>query len=273
MNLQNLFSEIEKVDGEIFDRLAHVSRRSLFSSLTKKTIAVAAPAIMASALTTAYGQASGLPQNVKDVLNFALALEYLEFEFYDTGNNLAMIPSAYKDAFEIIRRHEQVHVRLLKSVLGSDAIAKPKFDFSAKGTFNDTFSNFQTFAAVAQTFEDTGVRAYKGQAGNLMNAKPILQVALQIHAVEAAHAANVRYMRGQKGWITGGTAAMQGLPAVLNGNYAGEDNVTQGGVNLASALVGNASLKIPITMDMITESFDEPLTKEQVLALVAPFFA
>ncbi|AUD02192.1 ferritin-like domain-containing protein [Spirosoma pollinicola] len=269
MNLQNLFSEIEKVDGEIFDRLAHVSRRSLFSSLTKKTIAVAAPAIMASALTTAYGQSSSLPQGVKDVLNFALALEYLEYTFYDYGHNLAMIPDSYKAAFEVIRQHEEVHVKLLKSVLGSDAIPMPKFDFSAKGTFTDTFTNFGTFSAVAQTFEDTGVRAYKGQAANLMVAPAILQVALQIHATEAAHAANVRYMRGQKGWITGGTAAMQGLPAVVNASYAGEENLTQAGVNLASALAGDSR----ITADMVSQAFDEPLNKDQVLAIVAPFFA
>lgn len=271
MNLQNIISEIEKVDGEIFDRLAHVSRRGLFSSLTKKTIAVAAPAIMASALNKSYGQA--LPQGVKDVLNFALALEYLESGFYNAGGNLTMIPTVYKEGFEIIRRHEEVHVRLLKSVLGADAIAQPRFDFTAKGTFPDVFTNFATFSAVAQTFEDTGVRAYKGQAPNLMVAPTILQVALQIHAVEAAHAANVRQLRGQKGWITGGTAAMQGLPAVVNASYAGEDNVTQAGANLATLLVGNATLKIPITMDMVTESFDEPLTRDQVLAIVAPFFA
>ena len=102
MNLQNLFSEIEKVDGEIFDRLAPVSRRGLFSSLTKKTIAVAAPTIMASALTEAYGQGSSLPQNVKDVLNFALALEYLEFNFYNYGRNLTMIPVEYRAAFESV---------------------------------------------------------------------------------------------------------------------------------------------------------------------------
>ena len=267
MNLQNIFSELEKVDGEVFDRLAHVSRRGLFSSLTKKTIAVAAPAIMASALNKAYG--NHLPQNVADVLNFALALEFLEYRFYDAANNLTMIPARYRDAFEVIRRHEQVHVRLLQQVLAAGAIPEPKFDFSAKGTFNDTFSNFNTFSAVAQTFEDTGVRAYKGQAANLMNAKPILQVALQIHATEAAHAANVRYLRGQKGWITGGTAAMQGLPAVVNASYAGEENTTQGGVNLATALAGNSM----ITTNMITEAFDETLTKEQVLAIVAPFFA
>lgn len=222
---------------------------------------MAAPAIMASALNKAYG--ADLPQNVKDVLNFALALEYLEFTFYDYGRNLSMIPNDYKMAFEIIRQHEQVHVRLLKSVLGTDAIPMPKFDFSAKGTFTDTFTNFATFSAVAQTFEDTGVRAYKGQAPNLMNAPAILQVALQIHATEAAHAANVRYMRGQKGWVSGGTAAMQGLPSILDGNYKGEDLN-----NVGTLLAGDSR----ITANMITEAFDEPLSKDDVLKLVAPFF-
>lgn len=262
MNLQNLLTELEKVDGEVFDRLAHVSRRGLFSSLTKKTIAVAAPAVMASALNKAYGQAASLPDNVVDVLNFALTLEYLEWRFYDAGNNLNMIPSQYKLAFEYIRRHELAHVVLLKTVLGAKAIAEPKFDFTAKGTFPDVFSNFTTYSAVAQAFEDTGVRAYKGQAPNLMNAKPILQVALQIHATEAAHAARLRYLRGQKGWITGGTAAMSGLPSIVDAIYAGEDNITQAGVNVAG---------FGISSNNATEAFDEPLTKTQVLAIATPF--
>ncbi|GAB3953019.1 hypothetical protein GCM10028805_35980 [Spirosoma harenae] len=267
MNLQNLISELEKVDGEVLDRLAHVSRRGLFSALTKKTIAVAAPAVMASALNKAYGQGSTLSDKVADVLNFALTLEYLEWRFYDAGTNLSMIPNMYKPAFEYIRRHELAHVVLLKSVLGSKAITEPRFDFTAKGTFSDVFRNFQTFAAVSQAFEDTGVRAYKGQAANLMENKPILEAALRIHATEAAHAARVRNIRGQKGWITGGTAAMSGLPDVTNAVYAGEDNTTQGGANLVTALAGNSL----ITTDMITEAFDEPLSKEDATKIASLF--
>ncbi len=264
MNLQSIFTELEKVDAEFFDRLEHVSRRSLFSSLTKKTVAVAAPAIMASALNKAYGQTNDLPQNVVDVLNFALLLEYLEYEFYDRANNSpGLIPNEYKLAFEYLRRHEELHVKLLKTVLGSKAIAKPGFDFSAKGLLPDTFTNFQTFTAVSQAFEDTGVRAYKGQAPNLMNAKPILETALQIHATEAAHAARVRYLRGQKGWVVG--AGTQGLPAAFAAVYAGEDNVIQGGVNVYALVAGT------VPLEGVTEAFDEPLTKEQVTAIVAPF--
>lgn len=264
MNLQSIFTELEKVDSEFFDRLEHVSRRGLFSSLTRKTVAVAAPAILASALTEAYGQSADLPQNVVDVLNFALLLEYLESNFYEVGTNVpGLIPDQDKLAFEYIRRHEELHVKLLKMVLGAKAIAKPAFDYSAKGAFPDTFSNFQTFAAVSQAFEDTGVRAYKGQAPNLMNAKPILETALRIHATEAAHAARIRYLRGQKGWIP--LASPSGLPQAAAAVYMGEDNVVQKGINLAELLAGQ------VPLEGITEAFDEPLTREQVTSIVAPF--
>ncbi|MVM36262.1 ferritin-like domain-containing protein [Spirosoma sp. HMF4905] len=265
MNLQSIFAELEQVDNEFFGRLEHVSRRGLFSSLTKKTVAVAAPSILASALTSAYGQSSALPDNVVDVLNFALTLEYLEYRFYDTGTNLTMIPSQYKPAFELIRRHEQIHVNLLKTVLGAKGIPEPKFDYTAKGNFPDTFSNFQTFAAVSQAFEDTGVRAYKGQAPNLMNAKPILETALQIHATEATHAARIRFLRGQKGWIT--LASPSGLPPAAAGVYMGEDNVSQKGINLQGILSG------VVPVEGVTEAFDEPLTKDQVMTIVKPFLA
>ena len=56
-----------------------------------------------------------------------------------------------------------------------------------------------------------------------------------------------------KGWITGKAALMR-LAAI----YAGEDNMTQGGVDLTGlASKSNAA---------ITEAFDEPLNKEAVLS-------
>jgi hypothetical protein len=54
---------------------------------------------------------------------------------------------------------------------------------------------------VSHAFEDTGVRGYKGQAGNLKSSDEILTVALQIHSVKARHAAEVRLIRGQPAWI------------------------------------------------------------------------
>ena len=54
------------------------------------------------------------------------------------------------------------------------------------------------------TFEDLGVAAYKGQAGNLMASDEILTAALQIHSVEARHAAEVRRILGMPSWSDGG---------------------------------------------------------------------
>ena len=75
-----------------------------------------------------------------------------------------------------------------------------KADFTAGGKYADVFSNFKTFLALSQTFEDLGVAAYKGQAGNLMGYGAILTAALQIHSVEARHAAEVRRIGGKKAW-------------------------------------------------------------------------
>lgn len=209
-----------------------------------------------------YGAPDKLPGKIVDVLNFALTLEYLEDEFYRTAvGTSGLIPRDTADVFGQISKHETAHVALLKSVLGSKATPKPNFDYTAGGAFADVFSNYQTFLAVSQAFEDTGVRAYKGQAGNLQDNAKILTTALQIHSVEARHAAEVRRIRGEKGWISGDSRGS--LPAATQPVYAGENATMQGGANLAG-LAG-------LSNNAITESFDEPLSKEQVLAIAKLF--
>jgi hypothetical protein len=125
--------------------------------------------------------------------------------------------------------------------------------------------------AVSQAFEDTGVRAYKGQAGNLISNNEVLTAALQIHSVEARHASHIRQMRKANGalvpagvnvkpWITGNQSGI-GSPAV-QAIYNGEDVTTQAGVNIATGGISAAAA---------SEAFDEPLTKAEVLAIVDPF--
>ena len=262
MNIFNILSEIEKVDGEVFERLDHVSRRGMFSSLGKKVSAVAVPTLVAGMLNKAYATTPG----ALDVLNFALTLEYLEDEFYKKAlSTSGLISATDRPVFAQISKHETQHVAFLLGALGAKAVAKPVFDFTAKGAFADVFSNFNTFATVSHALEDTGVRAYKGQAGNLMATedKPLLEYALQIHSVEARHASVVGRLlnskgiiAGTKGWIT----LAQGVPAAV---YAGEENLTQGGVNLAG-IAGKSNAAV-------SEAFDEPLTKAQVLAIAGPF--
>ena len=188
---------LDSLDPDLTARLA--SRRDLFAKAAARLGALAtAPAVLTLAAGEAFGQ--GLPGEVAEVLNFALTLEYLEDEFYRTAlGTRGLIPGRFLPVFQQISRHERAHVRTLAGALGGAAIPKPRFDFTGRGQYADVFSNFATFAAVSNTFEDLGVAAYKGQAGNLQGT-PVLTTALQIHSVEARHAAEVRRVRGNFGW-------------------------------------------------------------------------
>jgi hypothetical protein len=275
MNLFDIIDEIEKVDPEIHERLS--PRRSAIKNITSfgSKVAVAAlPFALGSMFKKAYGAA---PANVVEVLNFALTLEYLEAEFYNTGTAKGVIPAANAAYLAGITRDENNHVTFLKNVigqLGGTAVAKPNIDLSGgngsgQGPFKDAFTNYDLFLTVAQAFEDTGVRAYKGQAGALKGNQVVLTAALSIHAVEARHAAAIRQLRYDRGstatrpWIIS-TAAKGNDTGVglVDGNYAGEENMTQGGVNLSS--LASASV--------VTAAFDEPLSYDQVIALLVGSF-
>ena len=209
------------IDPEITQRLS-VDRRAFFKRSVLSLGALAsAPMVLAATAQQAFGQS--LPQDIKDVLNYALTLEHIEDFFYRSGLEADdLIPHEYADIFRHIGLHEAQHVALLESVLGADAVARPEIDATAGGQYADVLTNFDTYLTLSQTFEDLGVAAYKGQAGNLIGNDDLLQTALQIHSVEARHAAIVRKIGGKKPW---------------DGAY------------------------------------DEPMSKEEVLAAAAPFLA
>ncbi|MFP5079856.1 ferritin-like domain-containing protein [Pedobacter sp. JCM 36344] len=276
MNIVNILEEIEKVDGEIYERLnPRRAAMKSFANMGKKISLAAMPLAMGSMFQKAYGQTT--PSVVTDVLNFALALEYLEYHFYNHA--LVAAPSLtftaqQRTEITVIRDHEMAHVNLLKGALGASARAEITYamtDYTAGNTFPTVYSDYVTFLKVALGFEDTGVRAYKGQAGNLLG-NPVLTTALQIHSVEARHAAHIRTMlnaagaTGLKPWITLGPGNIgndTGVAAV-NAVYAGEENTTQAGINIA----GIAS---QVTAAAAAECFDEPLAKANV-AVIANLF-
>lgn len=265
---------LDSLDPEIGEQLV-TRRAAIIRGATLSAVAAAGlrmasvPLAIAGLARDAYGQGT-LPSAVVTVLNFALTLEYLESEFYVRGvGTPGLIPAADQQIFNTIRAHEVEHVAFLESVLGSAKVARPTFDFTAgngsnAGPYADVFTNYGTFIAVAQAFEDTGVRAYKGQAPALRPYDAFLSAALTIHSVEARHAAEVRRLRGtfsemapHKGWITGNVTDIPGTAAT----YAGEENTVQGGVNVTA--FGS--------IDAASEAFDEPLTMAQVLSIVDPF--
>ncbi|MDQ3604661.1 MAG: ferritin-like domain-containing protein [Gemmatimonadota bacterium] len=119
--------------------------------------------------------------------------------------------------------------------------------------------------ALALNGDDSGVRAYKGQGGNVMGNDAVLTAALQIHSVEARHASQIRRLRGEKGWITGSSRGS--LPPQAQAVYDGEANTMQGGRDAAplGANAGGAAA--------VSEAFDEPLGMQEVLNIIRPFLA
>lgn len=244
---------LENIEPEMMERIT--SRRNSLATMGKFGMAVAAvssiPVTFGALAQNAYanGGSGASPQAISDVLNYALTLELLEDAFYKQALSSGIIPGGDAAIFRQISKHETAHVTLL-SGLGATAL-----DLGGTITFTkvfaDVFTNYETLKIVAQTLEDTGVRAYKGRAIELQNTDT-LTVALQIHSVEARHAAMIRRLRGKKGWITQANPDDGAAEA-----YGGED--ASNGVFSVGA-------------DASTQAFDEPLTAAQVIATVQKYF-
>ena len=291
---QPLLPALAASDPELVGRLtAPLTRRAALKGGAAASVSLAtvlsvasAPVALATLAREAFAQ-TGLPAAVVNIFNFALTLEELEAEFYVRAVTSGIIPERDAAVFSTIRDHELAHVAFLRRALGAAAVPKPTFDFtggngSGRGPYAGLFSpgGYGTLLAVAQAFEDTGVRAYKGQAPALRPFRGAdgnnfaLQAALQVHSVEARHAAQIRRMRGAfseteplyQGWITRNATDVPGANAV----YAGEQNTTHAGVNVVP-LVARLRPDFDISQDAVTEAFDEPLTMAEVLAIVDPF--
>jgi len=250
------------------NQLGTLGKKSLFAALPTGllTLLLVPGKSQAAALTTSVENNSPT-----DALRLALLLEYLDSEFYQTGlDTNGLIPEGrHRDSFTKIVSNEYGHINSLVQALGGtdspNYFEKPEFDYTAGGLF-DPFNNYDQFLALSQSFEDTGVRAYKGQAPNLMSQPDLLQAALQIHATESRQAAEIRRLRGAKGWIQGNNR--DGLPEQAQPVYNGEEMTMQGGVNTGQ-VSNSGGPAIPSIAG--SEAFDEPLTREQVLSIAGMF--
>jgi hypothetical protein len=116
------------------------------------------------------------------------------------------------------------------------------------GPFLSATTNLDVLLLATQAFEDTGVRAYKGQAGRLLingnnAADTALESALRIHSVEARHASKIRRIRRQRnpndtvlrfsGYVRGGGAAAAGTAGITNppAEVVAALNLIYGGAN------------------------------------------
>lgn len=273
MKILHLLDSLSQVE-EAHPLAAPASRREAFGRIghiAADLARVAVPfGVAALAPRTSSAQGGGGPSKARlvEVLNFALMLEYLEAEFYAAGlDSNGLLVGDVRTTVEQIRKHEDQHVTFLETTIRSldgAPVDKPTFDFTAGGTFRTVMVDPMTFLAVAQALEDTGVRAYKGQAANLLLGGDVLQAALQIHSVEARHAAMIRRLRDQRGWVSF-SQGIEGVPAA-DAVYAGEENVTQLGLDATAAAASGG-----VSAERVTQAYDEPLAGADVAAIAGLF--
>jgi rubrerythrin len=200
MNLFNIIEQLAEVDSDVLGRFD--SRRAVFNSLgtmAKRTALAASPLFLGALFQKAYAGTAAMPV---EILNYALTLELLEADFYRQFIAAGQIPGGAADtAIRLIKAHEDAHVTALTAAI-TGLRGTPVTGTATTGVrFNPSLlpTSYAGQLRVAQLLEDTGVRAYKGRAAELVGTD-LLTTALQIHSVEARHAAHIRGMRSQLPW-------------------------------------------------------------------------
>ncbi|HTP22139.1 MAG TPA: ferritin-like domain-containing protein [Solirubrobacteraceae bacterium] len=172
------------VDGAVREALERMPR----SRFLGRTMAAGAAALGAVVVWPALASAEANSNDIT-ILNFALALEYLQASFYTEAERIGALRGALAHQANVVGMHERAHVKAFKQLLGSAAIKEPSFNF------HGVTENADAFRSTAVAFEDLATAAYKEQAP-LIKSKSYLAGALAIHSVEARHAAWIRRLAG-----------------------------------------------------------------------------
>jgi len=125
-----------------------------------------------------------------DILNFALTLEYLETDFYNTKGKSVGLSGEAKTLAGMFGDEEAEHVAALTKAItgaGGKPVKQPMFSFPV--------SDQAGFLKLAYVLENTGVGAYNGAGPSLAN-KAYLAAAGSIVQVEARHAASIAVLTG-----------------------------------------------------------------------------
>ena len=232
-----------------------IERRAAIKQLGFKTAGAVALGVLATGaagvVTSEPAEAQALTDN--DILNFALNTEYVEGEYYlrgFLGQGLAAtdltgtgtqgtvlggakVPFQTQAVFDVIQKtatDEVNHIRFLRRVLGSAAVAEPTIDLLnsfnslgvaaglvAPGTQFNPFLNEVNFLLGAFALTDAGITAYAGAIG-LLTQNANISSSASILAAEALHDGAIRLLLGQFNQQTAANAITV-VRAKLGGPY------------------------------------------------------
>jgi rubrerythrin len=125
------------------------------------------------------------------IVNFALALEYLEVDLYRAAVASGHLGGRPLELAKRFGADEEAHVEALEQLLGKLG-GKP----APKGRASFTLDTRDTILSTMTQVESLGAAAYLGQVDRIQS-KEVLAAALSIHSVEARHAAAIAGLVGQ----------------------------------------------------------------------------
>lgn len=241
---------------------AELDRRRLMTAAGLGTVAFGA--------LLGLGASSAQAQGINDATigNFALNFEYLGAELYTraiTGQTLAAsdttsgagalsggVVGGRQVTFDTpmvqqfvtqLMTDELGHVRTLRAIVGSAAIAEPTISLSNSfatlaaaaglGSGFDPFLNENNLLLAAYALEDVCVTALHGAAALISN-KQILTVAGGLLAVESYQASCIRTLLLQRGFASQ-TQAISNLRASLSGAADDQGVIRAGATNIVPA--------------------------------------
>ncbi len=186
--MSNLDLNVVDTDGAVREAEAAVATdtRAQFFRKAAVTGGALGSAAFFTGMLPAIADAKPSKRQDVAILKYALTLEYLEAEFYEEAVRDGGLSGPALDAARLLAGHEATHVTALRQTLrsvGASVPGKPSFDF--QGT-----NKGDKFIPTALVLENTGVRAYLGQAGRLKS-KKLLAAAASIVTIEARHAAAI----------------------------------------------------------------------------------
>ncbi len=165
--------------------------------ITNMTPRDAGMGIPVNGVVKAVGTPGAKEQSDAAILNYALALEYLEADFYtrvvQADNARPYLRGRVKDLARVLQRDETTHVQAVSDAiraLGATPISKPEFVFP-----QNAFISPIGFLTLASALEETGVSAYLGQ-GAYVHRTDVLNFAASIYGNETRHAGLIKHHLG-----------------------------------------------------------------------------